>query len=349
MHVPDGFLDLPTSIGTGVVAAGAVGLALRRSRDEVAEAGAPLAGLTAVFVFAVQMVNFPVGAGTSGHLMGGMLAAALVGPWTAVLCLSVVLVVQALFFADGGLTAAGTNITLIGVVTVLVGFLVARALLAVLPRRPGSVLPAVFVGALVSVPAAALVFVGLYAVGGAVPIPLGTLAATMLGWHTLIGVGEALITTAVVGAVLATRPDLVHLARHLRPDLVLVDADGVAVPAPTDAPVPVRRPAGKVVAGLAAASLVVAGGLSLLASAHPDGLEFVGESLGFLGSAHDSGTAGSPLADYGVAGVDAAWGTTVAGVVGVLVTAVVAIGLLTLLARRRPDVPSDREVVGSRA
>jgi cobalt/nickel transport system permease protein len=349
VHVPDGFLDLPTSIGTGVVAAGAVGLALRRSRDEVAEAGAPLAGLTAVFVFAVQMVNFPVGAGTSGHLMGGMLAAALVGPWTAVLCLAVVLVVQALFFADGGLTAAGTNITLIAVVTVLVGFLVARALLAVLPRRPGSVLPAVFVGALVSVPAAAMVFVGLYAVGGAVPIPLGTLTATMLGWHTVIGLGEALITTAVVGAVLATRPDLVHLARHLRPDLVLVDADGAAVPAPAGEVVPVRRPAGRVVAALAAASVLVAAGLSLLASANPDGLEFVGERLGFLAAAEDSATAGSPLADYGVAGVDAAWGTTVAGVVGVLVTAVVAIGLLSLLARRRPDAPADREVVGSRS
>ena len=106
------------------------------------------------------------------------------------------------------------------------GFLVARALLAVLPRRPGSVVPAVVVGALVSVPVAALAFVALYAVGGAVPIPLGTLAATMLGWHTLIGIGEGVITAAVVGAVLATRPDLVHLARHLRPDLVLVDADG---------------------------------------------------------------------------------------------------------------------------
>ena len=231
MHVPDGFLDLPTSVATGAVAAGAVGLAMRRSRTELAEAGAPLAGLTAVFVFAVQMVNFPVGAGTSGHLMGGMLAAALVGPWTAVLCLAVVLLVQGLFFADGGLSALGTNITLIGVVTVVAGFLVARALLAVLPRRPGSVVPAVAVGGLVSVPVAALVFVGLYAVGGAVPIPLGTLAATMLGWHTLIGIGEGVITAAVVGAVLATRPDLVHLARHLRPDLVLVDADGRAVPA----------------------------------------------------------------------------------------------------------------------
>ncbi len=344
MHVPDGFLDLSTSIATGAVAAGSIGLAMQRSRQELAEAGAPLAGLTSVFIFAVQMINFPVGAGTSGHLMGGMLAAALVGPWTAALCVTVVLLVQALFFADGGLTALGTNVTLMALTTVVVGYVVARALLAVLPRRSGSVLPATFVGALVSVPAAALVFVLLYAVGGAVPIPFGTLAATMLGWHTLIGVGEAVITTAVVGAVLATRPDLVYLARHLRPDLVLVDADGNAVPAP-EAPVsgqvPVNRPAGRVLGGLAAASLVIAGVVSLYASSSPDGLEFVGGRLGFLDSAGDSATAGSPLADYGLTGVDASWATGVAGVAGVVITGLLAFGLLSLLARSRGGSASD--------
>ena len=140
---------------------------------------------------------------------------------------------QGLFFADGGLSALGTNVTLIGVTTVLVGLRRRRARCWRCCRSaPAACVPAVAVGGLVSVPVAALVFVGLYAVGGAVPIPLGTLAATMLGWHTLIGIGEGVITAAVVGAVLATRPDLVHLARHLRPDLVLVDADGRAVPAP---------------------------------------------------------------------------------------------------------------------
>src|SRR3982751_2368753 len=114
MHVPDGFLDAPTSIGTGVVAAAAIGVALRGARRELDDRTAPLAGLVAAFVFATQMVNFPVGAGTSGHLLGGALAAALVGPWTGVLVITVVLFVQALLFADGGLTALGTNITLMG-------------------------------------------------------------------------------------------------------------------------------------------------------------------------------------------------------------------------------------------
>ncbi|NPC97596.1 energy-coupling factor ABC transporter permease [Nocardioides sp. zg-DK7169] len=215
MHVPDAFLDAPTSIATGVVAAGAVALALRRARTELDDRTAPMAGLVAAFVFAAQMINFPVGAGTSGHLMGGALAAVLVGPWTAVLCLAVVLLVQGLFMADGGVTALGTNIVLIGVVTTAVGWLVFRGLRAVLPRRLGVVAPAAAVAALVSVPAAAVVFTALFAVGGTVPVENGDVLAAMVGWHVLIGIGEAVVTGLVVGAVVKVRPDLVHGARDL--------------------------------------------------------------------------------------------------------------------------------------
>jgi cobalt/nickel transport system permease protein len=215
VHVPDGFLDAPTSIATGVAAAAAVGIALRGARRELDDRTAPLAGLVATFVFAAQMINFPVGAGTSGHLLGGALAAVLVGPWTGILCLSVVLLVQSLLFADGGVTALGTNIVLIGIVGVAVGSLVFRGLQAVLPKRVALVAPLAAVGALVSVPAAALVFVGLYAVGGAAPIPIGTLTSAMFGWHVLIGIGEAVITALVVGSIVAVRPDLVHGARRV--------------------------------------------------------------------------------------------------------------------------------------
>lgn len=210
MHVPDGFLDAPTSVATGVVAAAAVGVALRGARRELDDRTAPLAGLVATFVFAAQMLNFPVGAGTSGHLMGGALAAVLVGPWTGVLAVSVVLIVQSLLFADGGVTALGTNIVLLALVGVGVGWMVFRGLQQVLPKRVGLVPALAAVGALASVPAAALVFVALYAVGGTAPVPLDTLTTAMLGWHTLIGVGEALITGLVVGSVVAVRPDLVH-------------------------------------------------------------------------------------------------------------------------------------------
>ena len=215
MHVPDGFLDAPTSVATGVVAAAGVALALRGARRELDDRTAPMAGLVATFVFAGQMMNFPVGAGTSGHLLGGALAAVLAGPFTAVLCLSVVLLVQALLMADGGVTAIGTNITLMALVAVVVGWLVFRGLLAVLPGRVGSVPPAAAVGAFVSVPAAAAVFSLLFAVGGQAPVDPGTVLRAMLGWHVVIGLGEAVITGLVVGSVVAARPDLCHGARSV--------------------------------------------------------------------------------------------------------------------------------------
>ncbi|WP_232679059.1 energy-coupling factor ABC transporter permease [Nocardioides sp. R-C-SC26] len=215
MHVPDGFLDAPTSIATGAVAAVAVGVALQRARRELDDRTAPLAGLVAAFVFAAQMVNFPVGAGTSGHLMGGALAAVLVGPWTAVLCVSVVLAVQALVMADGGLTALGTNIVLIGVVTAGVGWAVFVVLRRVLPQRLSMIPISAAVAALLSVPAAAAVFTGLFAIGGQAPVDLADVLTAMLGWHVLIGIGEAAVTGLVVSAVVSTRPDLVYGARRL--------------------------------------------------------------------------------------------------------------------------------------
>lgn len=215
MHVPDGFLDAPTSITTGVIAAGAVAVALRKARTELDDRTAPMAGLVAAFIFAAQMINFPVGAGTSGHLLGGALAAVLVGPWTGALCISVVLLVQALFMADGGVTAIGTNITLMGIVGCFVGYAVFRLAVAVLPKRPSSIAPAAAVGAFVSVPAAAAVFTLLFAIGGVAPIDASTVLTVMLGWHTLIGLGEAAITLLVVGSVVSVRPDLVHGARGL--------------------------------------------------------------------------------------------------------------------------------------
>ncbi|MGW8703593.1 energy-coupling factor ABC transporter permease, partial [Streptomyces eurythermus] len=139
MHVPDGFIDAPTSAVTGVVAAGALAVSLRGARRELDERTAPLAGLVAAFIFAVQMLNFPVAAGTSGHLLGGALAAILVGPYTAVLCVSVVLLMQGVLFADGGLTALGVNITDMAIVTTVVAYAVFKALLAVLPRSRRSI------------------------------------------------------------------------------------------------------------------------------------------------------------------------------------------------------------------
>jgi len=166
MHVPDGFINAPVSLGAGVVAVAGIAVCLRGARRELDDRTAPMAGLVAAFVFAVQMLNFPVAAGTSGHLLGGALAAILVGPYTGALCVAVVLLVQGVFFADGGLTALGVNIIDMSLVTVVVGYLVFRGLATVLPRSRTSIVGSAFVAALISVPVASLAFVGLYALGG---------------------------------------------------------------------------------------------------------------------------------------------------------------------------------------
>jgi cobalt/nickel transport system permease protein len=221
VHVPDGFIDAPTSVATGVIAAAGIAVCLRGARRELDERTAPMAGLVASFVFAAQMLNFPVAAGTSGHLLGGALAAVLVGPYTGALCVAVVLMIQALFFADGGLTALGTNIIDMSLVTTVVAFVVVTLVLAILPKTKSSVVAASFVAALVSVPVSAVVFTVIYAVGGTASVPIGTVLAAMVGVHVFIGVGEAVITAATVASVLAVRPDLVHAAKGLRQPLAL--------------------------------------------------------------------------------------------------------------------------------
>ncbi len=231
MHVPDGFFDAPTSVATGVAAATVVGVALRKARGELDDRTAPLVGLVAAFVFATQMLNFPVAPGVSGHLMGGAIAAVLVGPWTGVICVSTVLIVQALLFADGGITALGTNVVLMGLSTVVIGWFVFRGLQMVLPKTTAAVPISAAVGALLSVPVASLVFVGLYAVGGTADISISGLATAMLGVHVLIGVGEAAITFLAVGSIIAVRPDLVYGARRVLTQRTLEIRGGAEVSA----------------------------------------------------------------------------------------------------------------------
>ncbi|KOU39497.1 cobalt ABC transporter permease [Streptomyces sp. WM6373] len=340
MHVPDGFINAPVSVAAGVAAAAAVAVSLRGARRELDERTAPLAGLVAAFIFAVQMLNFPVAAGTSGHLLGGALAAILVGPYTGVLCVSVVLLMQGILFADGGLTALGVNITVMGVVTVVTAHLVFRGLLRVLPAGRRSVTVAGFVAALLSVPAAAAAFTALYAVGGTTDVPLGKVLTAMVGVHVLIGIGEALITAATVGAVIAVRPDLVHGARgltaplKLRVDGVLVDAPAAAAPAAAAAAGSTKK---VWVTGLVTA-LVLAGFVSFYASANPDGLEKVAADKGIDEKVEEHAAAGSPLADYGVKDVeDARLSGGLAGVIGVGVTVVAGTGIFWVVRRRRTD------------
>lgn len=217
MHIPDGFIDGPTSLGAGVVAATGVGVCLRRCNATLDERQVPLIGLTASFVFAAQMLNFPVAAGTSGHLLGGVLAAVLVGPWAGAVAVSVVLVVQGVLFADGGLSALGLNVVNMALVGALAGYTIFRGLRAVVPRTHAGVVVSAGVAAALAPTLAALAFVVEYAIGGNAAVSLGRVTASMIGVHLLIGIGEGLITAMTVSAVLATRPDLVAGARDLSP------------------------------------------------------------------------------------------------------------------------------------
>jgi cobalt/nickel transport system permease protein len=204
MHIPDGFVATEVALACAVPAAVAVGVGLRRANVDLDERRVPLLGVTAAFVFAGQMLNFPVAGGTSGHFMGAALAAILLGPWLACLVLAVVLGVQAFVFADGGLTALGANVLNMGVLGALVVGSLMHAARAVAPR---AIRPIAAGGAWLAVMVGATATALELAISGTVP--LATVLPAMLGVHALIGAGEAVITVAAVSAVLSTRPDLV--------------------------------------------------------------------------------------------------------------------------------------------
>jgi cobalamin biosynthesis protein CbiM len=210
MHIPDGFIDIPTSAAFGTLALAGTAIALKKAKTEVDDRTAPMAGLTAVFIFAVQMLNFPVAAGTSGHLLGGALAMVLVGPYAASLAITVVLGVQALLFADGGLTALGLNVFNLSVIAVLVSFLVFKLMVKLLPKAKSAIPLAAGIAAFVSVPVSASAFTLQYAIGGNGTAPVETVFIAMLTTHLLIGIGEAVITMLTVSAILASRSDLVY-------------------------------------------------------------------------------------------------------------------------------------------
>lgn len=220
MHMSDGIVNAPTSLLFGAIAIAALGFCVLRARTELDERAVPLAGLVAAFVFAVQMVNFPILPGVSGHLLGGALAAILVGPYTGALCIALVLTVQSLLFADGGVTALGANITNMAVIGVVAGYGTAVALYAVARRRAEVSTTALgvvaFTAAVIGTLCAAMGFVIEYSIGGAAPASLGAVLAYMAGTHALIGVGEGVITAATVVAVARVRPDLVYLLRRTR-------------------------------------------------------------------------------------------------------------------------------------
>ncbi len=206
MHIPDGFLDVKTWAALDVASAGILGLSSYKAARKLQEKAVPLMGVTAAFIFAAQMLNFPVAGGTSGHFLGGVLAAVLLGPWAGFIVMAAVLIIQALVFQDGGILALGANAFNMGLVAAMGGYLVYFATTRLIKGR-GGILAGSFIAAWLSVVAASLACAVELAVSGTAP--LSVTLPVMVSVHAVIGLGEGIITALAVGLVLAARPDLV--------------------------------------------------------------------------------------------------------------------------------------------
>lgn len=298
MHIPDGFISPPVAAATGVASVAALGIALTRSRDAFGIKHAPILGLTTAFIFAAQMINFPVAGGTSGHLLGGTLAAIILGnPGAGTICIATVLIIQAVLFADGGITALGANIFNMAVVGVWVGWSLTQTLQRLFGGYRSRLPLAAGIAAAVSVVVAAIACAIELAISGTAP--LGPVLPAMAGVHILIGIGEGLITGGVLAYLATVRPDLLPGEQR--------QLQGWVVPV--------------------VIILLISGLLSLVASAWPDGLERVAENLGFINLAEQVRIAvPTPFADYSIEGLGPI-GTSIAGIIGSIVCFAVAFGI----------------------
>jgi cobalt/nickel transport system permease protein len=298
LHIPDGFLNIVVSLIFWLVTIIMVGLAISKTNKTLGEKQIPLMGVMAAFIFAAQILNFPVAGGTSGHFLGGALAAIVLGPWAGILVMTSVVGVQALLFQDGGLLVMGANIFNMGILTAAIGFGLYRM---VIDRNKGTRLAVAGIGAWIATMAAALITALQLWVSGTSRLEI--VIPAMLGVHVFIGIGEALITVAALAFIEQTRPDLLASEKST--------ASGGR---------------GWIVAGVFVSLLAVL--ISPLASGNPDGLERVAEDLGFLGTGLEAPY--QILPDYTIPFLgETAISTILAGIVG----AGVLLGLLILMGR----------------
>lgn len=308
MHIPDGMLSTTTVATAGAGSAGFIAYAVAWVRKNLDQQRIVLMAVIASLVFALQMLNFPVAGGTSGHFAGGAAAAILLGPWPAVIVLTTVLLVQAVFFADGGIIALGANVLNLAVIAPFVGYAIYRAVTAVADSRAVRVGAAFFSAWIATIVAAMAAGLEIWLSGNA---NFAIVVSAMGIWHALIGLGEGLITAGLVAYVLNARPDLMERtsAAEVR------DIRGVAVTLATVA--------------------FVAAGLSFLASGSPDGLEFVYFEEGIGVAFEEVSLINSPIPDYAVPGItNETLAGILAGVAGVIITGIL-LYTLALSVRRR--------------
>ena len=313
LHIPDGFLSFGVSALFWALTVACIVYAVRKTGDSLDDRQVPLMGVMAACIFAAQMLNFPIAGGTSGHLLGGALAAIVLGPWAGILVMACVVALQALLFQDGGLVVMGANIFNMGALTALIGGSTFYGLLRVLGRQKWGLVAAGFIAAWISVMASALLTSFQLIASGTAQAQV--VLTAMLGIHALIGIGEGLITSAALSFILATRPDLLPLEM-------------------TDTLSGKRRPLSK--GGILGAGLAIAALLALLspfASGSPDGLNRVAEDLGFSNLEQAAGY--NLLSDYSIPGLEGGLSTILAGFVGVLIVVMLGYALATTLRRRR--------------
>lgn len=301
LHIPDGFLHIAVAAVCWIAALIALYFATQNAQQKFDEKLVPLAGIMAAFIFAAQMLNFPVAGGTSGHFIGAALATIVLGPWLGILVMAAVIILQALLFQDGGLVVMGANILVMGVIPAFVGYGLSRSFMN---RPKGQRLVAIGVSAWLSLMAAAFITALLLWISGT--STLGVVVPAMLGIHAFIGLGEALVTVAAYTFIVQTRPELVEKGR-------------------------ISGGRNWVVGGVAVALFLVL--LAPFASSSPDGLEWVAGKQGFLAAAQN--TPYEILPDYTVPFLgDGAISTIAAGIIGAII--VFAIAFLVVRTLRRP-------------
>lgn len=323
MHIPDGFVSGPINTTTAVVSVAALAFSIAKAKQEISDKSfaVPLLATMAAFVFAAQMLNFPIGGGTSGHFLGAVTVAALLGPWSACIVLSVVLVIQGLLFGDGGITALGSNIMNMGIVGGIAMYPIMRGIRSLLPSGRKGYCVAAAIASWASVVLASSVCAFELALSGTSPLEIAFPA--MAGTHAIIGIGEAMVCSAVLTAVAVARPDIL-------PAWASVEKSAV-----TDAR------AKKGAWGLAGVGLALAAFLAVFgspfASSEPDGLEKVAEVKGFMQAASEDTVfwKNAPFPDYKIASIEQEGvSTSLAGLIGTVLVFGIGFGVIRMLARQ---------------
>ena len=305
MHVPDGFINAQVSVATGVISLGTLWAYIRNAKNLVADKLIALTGMMSALIFVLQMINFPIAAGTSGHLLGGALAVIVLGPSLGIICISIVVVIQSLLFADGGLSALGVNVLNMAIITSLTGWLTITFWKKLFGDSQFTLISGSVIAGLLSVVFSSIAFVMEYAIGGTVSVPLGSVLIAMISTHLFIGLGEGIITALIISLLLRVRSDLVYANTKKDKSNNLSTSYGIFI--------------------VLILSLTL---ITPYASSSPDGLESVASNFGF----EETDGVVLLLEDYGISSVN---NNFVSTILSALLGIVSIAGLSTLFFRKK--------------